>query len=36
VPPAPRPSAPFLGYPITQYHSAVTLLMTPRFAALPR
>jgi hypothetical protein len=36
VPPAPRRSAPFLGYPVTQYHSAVTLVMTPRFAALPR
>jgi hypothetical protein len=36
VPPAVRPSYPWFGYPVTEYRSAVTLVMTPRFAALPR
>ena len=36
VPPAVRPSYPWFGYPVTEYRSAVTLVMTPHFAALPR
>jgi hypothetical protein len=36
VPPAVKPSFPWLGYPITEYRSAVTLVMVPHFAALPR
>ena len=36
VPPGVRPSYPWLGYPITEYRSAVLLVMTPRLAALPR
>ena len=36
VPPGIRPSYPFLGYPTAEYRTAVTLTMTPRFAALPR
>jgi hypothetical protein len=36
VPPGVPPSYPWLGYPITEYRSAVTLIMTPHFAALPR
>ena len=35
VPPAIRPSYPWLGYPIREYRAAVTLTMTPQFAALP-
>jgi hypothetical protein len=35
VPPAVRPSYPWFGYPITEYRGAVTLVMTPHFAALP-
>jgi hypothetical protein len=36
VPPGVRPSYPWFGYPVTEYRSAVTLVMTPHFAALPR
>ena len=36
VPPAIRPSYPWLGYPITEYRSAIMLMMTPRWAAPPR
>jgi hypothetical protein len=36
VPPAVKPSFPWLGYSVTEYRSAVTLVMVPHFAALPR
>jgi len=36
VPPAVRPSYPWLGYPITEYRSAIMLMMTPSWAGPPR
>jgi hypothetical protein len=36
VPPAALPSSPWFGYPVTEYRSAVLLVMTPRLAALPQ
>jgi hypothetical protein len=36
VPPAVRPNNPWFGYQVTEYRSAVTLIMTPGLAALPR